>query len=450
MKKKLLLLLFLINATIQSQTFVKGTMSPEISDLEYVILYQLKGAKQLYVTNVDINNGEFKIDFPENSPKGMYRLVYDMNNGGFVDVLFTNESIELKFDPTFPSGTLQFLSSEENIVYANYKIQTDNLKQKLDSLQLACFRLKDDSTAFKFTSEYYKKTRQNYRETQTKFEENSKNMLVNNFIKASNKYYAPEVFSSPQLYLNSEKMHYFDTVDFENTVLQNSIFYTEKIVDYVFYLNQSDEVEVQNKLYINAINEVVDKIDENFALKSEILTTLMYNFSQLENSKLIDYIIENFYNKLPLEYQNLSDIEQIQNSVKFAIGKMAPDFSWEENGSEKSLYKIDNAATYIVVFWSTTCSHCLVEVPELYEFIKDNDKVHVIAVALENDELGFNHYSEKFEKWTNVLGLEKWQNSIARAYEISSTPSYFVLDSNKKIISKPYALEDVKEYIEKH
>lgn len=448
MIKKLLLLLFLVSTTIKSQTFVKGTMSPVIEGLEYVILYQLKGAKQLYVANVDINNGEFKVDFPENSPKGMYRLVYDMNNGGFVDVLYSNEPIELKFNPSFPSGTLQILTSEENKLYANYKLQTDNLKHKLDSLQLSYFRLTDD-VALKFTSEYYKKTRQNYIETQNKFSENSKNMSANNFIKASKKYYAPEVFSSPQLYLNSEKSHYFDAINFEDEVLQNSIFYTEKIVDYVFYLNQSDDVEVQNKLYINAINEVTEKIGDNLALKSEILTTLMYNFTQLENTLLIDYVIENLYNKLPLEYQNKNDVEQILDKVKLAVGRMAPDFFWEENGIKNSLYKSDKATTYMVIFWSTTCSHCLVEVPQLYEFIKDNSEVQVIAIALENDELGFNHYSEKFEKWTNVLGLKKWQNPIARSYDISSTPSYFILDANKKIISKPYALEDVKNYFKK-
>ena len=87
------------------------------------------------------------------------------------------------------------------------------------------------------------------------------------------------------------------------------------------------------------------------------------------------------------------------------------------------------------MFWSTTCSHCLNEVPQLYEFINENKKVHVIAIALENDEYGFNHHTEKFEKWTNVLGLGKWENKIAKEYKIVSTPSYFILDANKKIIS---------------
>ena len=107
MIKKLIFTLILISTTVQSQNFVKGTMSPVIEDLEWVILYQLKGAKQIYIANTAIENGKFQLNFLENSPKGMYRLMYDMNNGGFVDVLYNNENIELNFDPTFPSGTLK-------------------------------------------------------------------------------------------------------------------------------------------------------------------------------------------------------------------------------------------------------------------------------------------------------------------------------------------------------
>ncbi len=448
MLKKIVLILLFISAAAQSQTFVKGTMSPVISDLEYVILYQLKGAKQLYVANVDIDNGEFKIGFPENSPKGVYRLMYDMNNGGYVDFLYSKESVELKFNPNFPSGTTEFITSEENKLYENYKSKTDNLKQQLDSLQLVYFRLQDES-ALKLTSENYNKTLKNYKETQADFINKSKNKLAYNFIKASERYYAPEVFSSPQLYLNSEKLHYFDAVDFNDIVLQNSIFYTEKIVDYVFYLNRSDEIDVQNTLYINAVNEISEKIGDNTALKSEMLITLMYNFSQLENITLIDYIIENIYNKLSVENQNQTDIDQILESVKLAVGRPAPDFIWDEKGIQKSLYNENEATTYMLIFWSTTCSHCLNEVPQLYDLLKDDEDVKVIAIALENDELGFNHYSEKFEKWTNVLGLNKWENPIGNAYNITSTPSYFILDANKKIISKPYALSDVQNYFKK-
>jgi len=87
-------------------------------------------------------------------------------------------------------------------------------------------------------------------------------------------------------------------------------------------------------------------------------------------------------------------------------------------------------------------------VPELYEYTKGKSDIHVVNVALEKDTLGFDIYSQQFEKWTNVLGLGKWQNPIAKNYNIVSTPTYFILDTNKKIIAKPEFLKDVKAFFE--
>jgi len=107
---------------------------------------------------------------------------------------------------------------------------------------------------------------------------------------------------------------------------------------------------------------------------------------------------------------------------------------------------LNNAETYILVFWSTECSHCLNEIPQLYEYTKDKTNIHVIDIALENNAADFEKYIQKFEKWSNILGLGKWENNIARDYEIISTPTYFILDKNKNIIGKPEFIEDVKAF----
>jgi hypothetical protein len=73
------------------------------------------------------------------------------------------------------------------------------------------------------------------------------------------------------------------------------------------------------------------------------------------------------------------------------------------------------------------------------------ENVKVIAIALEDDKFGFDHHTQDLSNWINVLGLMKWKNQIARDYDIHSTPSYFVLDKDKKIIAKPEELEDVQE-----
>lgn len=447
MLKKLLVAVVLISFSIQSQTFVKGSMNPINKKLTWVAMYQLTGTKQVFIKNTTILNGKFYIELPQNTKRGMYRIKYQMDNSSFVDFIYNNESVELKFNPNNPFETLEFLTSEENKTYHKYVKESEFLTRELDSLQLTYFRLKDPNKRNN-TNNLYKISLNNFRNFQREFEKNTQGKLSNHFIKASNKYYAPNIIQTQQEYLNSEKLHFFDFINFSDTALINSAFISEKVINYVFYFNVSDDKEVQNKLYKNAVNKVLNEIGGNMQLKSELLITLLYTFSQVENATLIDYLFTNFYNKLPETYKNNTDVKNILAKVKLAVGKKAPDFTWVENGKNKKLYELNNADKYILVFWSTGCSHCLYEIPQFYEFTKDKSNVHVIAFAMENDNVDFKKYTAKYVKWTNILGLKKWGNTIAREYQIKSTPTYFILDKDKRIIAKPEHFEDLKAYFE--
>ena len=373
--------------------------------------------------------------------------MYSQEGNGFVDFIYNKENIELTFNPASPVESIKFLNSEENEKFHEYKNELAHRIPKLDSLQRVYFSLKEDLKKIEINKKY-KEAYNDFYEFQNKYENSTKGSLANHFIKSSKKYYAPNLIASPQEYLNSEKQHYFDFIDFDDKELRNSIFLTQKVVDYVFYLNGSDDIQVQNLLFKGAVNAVFSNINDD-GLRSEMVTILLHSFSQVENTVLIEYIIKNYFNTLPEAFKDYKLIDQIQERVKLAVGKTAPDFSWNYKGELKKLSEIDIAENYIVVFWSTTCSHCLKEVPQLYEYIKNNTNVYVIAIALESDDLGFNHHTSSFVNWTNVLGLNKWQNEIARDYEITSTPSYFVLDSNKKIIAKPEYFKDVKNIFDK-
>ena len=120
MLKKLLCALLLLSYTIHGQNYVQGTISTTNEIGSRIVLYQLKGVKQLYINNDTISNGAFKIAIPENATKGMYRLFYDMKNQGFVDFIYNKENVELQFDTSDSYGTLAFSNSEENIAYHKY------------------------------------------------------------------------------------------------------------------------------------------------------------------------------------------------------------------------------------------------------------------------------------------------------------------------------------------
>ena len=447
MLKNLLCALLFISAGVQSQNTITGTLSPKNNLVTRVVLYQLKGAKQVYVSNSKMDNDQFKMEIPQGASAGMYRLSFNPGVVGYIDFLFSQADVKLKFDPLNISSTLEFSNSEENKTYANYLNETAIVKQRLDSLQITFFGLKDKKQD-KITIDLFAETLNIYAKTQSEYEKRTEGKLANHFIKSARNYFAPTLFTSPQEYLNSVKQHYFDFINFEDNAMKNSNFFGEKAIEYVFYLNVSDDVQVQNALYKNAISEVMQKVGGNNEVKSEILTSLIYAFEQFENMPLIDFVLDNFYSKLPASFKDEAFVDEMQSKIKLAIGNKAPEITWEENGVQKKLSELTISENYILVFWSTTCSHCLQEIPKLYEFTNGNNKMHVIAVALEDNNKDYEQFTSKLTTWTNILGLKKWENEMAHEYKINSTPTYFILDQEKRIVAKPEHFDDVKAYFE--
>jgi len=446
MLKKVAFIVLLFSLSVNSQSYIKGSLN-STKKYSWIVLYQLKSTKQHYIADTSIVDGRFTIEFPKNASKGMYRLTYDLENNGYVDFIYNNEIITLEFDPENALNTLVFSTSEENKLYREYLGAINPIQNMLDSLQIGYFTIKDADQR-KSTNELYLNFTKNKRDIQDQFEKKSIGKLANHFIKSNNRYSAPNLVNTPQEYLNSEKKHFFDFLNFKDSVLMNATFLSEKVVNYVFHMNDSDDEAIQNMLYKKAVNEVMEIISDDF-VKSEILTSLLYAFAQIENNTLTHYLIDDFYNKLPPSYISSELIADIKSRIKLAVGNNAPEITWTENGTEKKLSEINNADNYVLVFWSTTCSHCLDEIPKFYDYINNKSEVHVIAIALEENRNGFDKYTSTYTKWTNILGLKKWENSIAKTYDINATPTYFILDKNKKIIAKPEYFEDVKGFLEK-
>jgi thiol-disulfide isomerase/thioredoxin len=444
MIKKIIFSIVFFSQLAIGQNFVKGTMNPASNSYNWVILYQLKGAKQVYIGNSTLNNGAFNIAIPATAEKGMYRLMYKMDQKSHIDFIYNSENVALIFNPKKPKTSVKYLISEENKLYNAYLIKSSALAQKLDSLQLTYFNLDTKKSKLNL-SKLYASTLKKYKDIQNKYLIESEGFIANHFIAASQIYFSDKLVNTPQEFLNSRKYHYFDFINFKDEVLKNSIFITEKVIDYVFYLSISEDISVQEKLYKQAINEVIAKVETDLQLKSDLLTAILYNFNQIENGSLMKFVL-NKYTKLPKNFQNEKVIKETKSKLKLALGNVAPDFSWEENGETKKLSDLNVADHYILVFWSTTCSHCLHEIPLLYTFSKTLKNVHVVGFTLENDDSGFKKYSKMYPEWTNILGLKRWQNKVARMYEIRATPTYFILDKDKKIVSKPNHFEDVKAF----
>jgi thiol-disulfide isomerase/thioredoxin len=115
-----------------------------------------------------------------------------------------------------------------------------------------------------------------------------------------------------------------------------------------------------------------------------------------------------------------------------------------------SLYDIKAKYT-VLVFWDPTCSHCKVEVPELYH-IYDSLKskgvsIEVYSVGIESDPELWKEFIRKNKlNWINVTDPAN-QTHFRDYYDIYSTPVIYLLDEQKRIIAKRLDPGKVRDFI---
>ncbi len=440
---------FLFGLSLTAQDTIKGQMKP-VKEYSWVILYQLKGVHQQYIANATVDNGKFELVIPKGKETGMYRILYDNKKNLFLDFIYNHENVDVVFHPDYPSVLAEYKKSDENKFYQKYLDVISEDFNALDSAQVAYFQVKNDDSDNELNAFYHKKLKQTIA-TQKDFENQAKEKLAYHFVKANNRYYARNLIKETNQYMDTLRMHYFDYIDFNDSVLERSSFFMDRIIDYITYLHTSNYAKKTNELQKKAIKDVLQKIDK-ITLKKDIIESFLFMYAQQENKEITDYIFKNYYNKLPLNLQDAEFKVMIKDFFKTTIGEKAPQIAWDVYGKKYDLYSLPENEYYVVLFWSSTCSHCLKEVPKFNTFLKEKKNITTVAVGLESDESKADWKELTFDLENikhHVLGLGKWQNKYSRDYGITGTPSYFILDKDKKIIAKPYDLKALEEFFEK-
>ena len=452
--KKIALLIFLISSFANAQYAINGTLTHGL-ETDWVVLYRIEGSKQKFIQDTTLKKdtlfiegkkqiiGTFKFELPATAKASSYRVRYRTSSTSFVDFIFNKEDVRFTFHPDYPKQTLLFSESKENKTYKNYLKDIFEQQQELDSLQVATLRnpTLDLKKSYKIALLKVDSVQQAYLES-------TQQMYIAPFIKASFRVNPPEIKTNVKAYMSAIIAAFFDSIDFSNDTLVNSSFLVDSITDYVFYLNYSEDEKTQQVLYKRAVATVFTKIKESL-FKKNIIEFLIGKFEEEENLEMIDFLFENYYDVLPKSLQNASFKSEKLTLLATAVGRIAPDFTWKADGTDFQLSTLKEAKNYLLVFWSTDCSHCLKEIPEVHAFLQDKKELKVIAFAMERNDVGWKNLKSTLSNWHHVLGLNKWENKTARAYRINATPSYFVLDADKKIISKPARLKDLEAFISK-
>jgi len=425
-----------------AQHSIKGTFSPA-EDYPFAVLYKVTPTSTQYVANTQIDEkGNFQFDLDSTVTQGMYRLVYALPQEEFnFDIIYSaKEDVLLTFNA---ETGIEYKSSIENTLVNSYTKSMSVISQSIGGFYNS---QSQDSSALVSIFNIQK-------ETQLEYEKAAEGTIAGNFIVA-NRPYIPESYEDISTYIDNIKKQFFNDVNFNNEILQSSNFLIERVLNYVFGMSTNEEDEITD--YIRNIDEVYIALKgANPEINSKLLEVVWQQMVDTNFDEVANYISDTYLIELAKSLNDDELVNGLQLFKNVSIGSKAPEFdvTIDENGIRIpiSLYDIDLAKTYILVFWSSGCSHCLMEIPQLQSHLQtlSNPNYKVIAIGLEDDAYKWEAEIKKYPEFMHVLGLGKWEDEIGRSYNVNATPSYFILNSEKKITAKPYDIEALKKLINK-
>ncbi len=411
----------------------------------WTVLYQLKDVKQSYIDNKQQNKDSVFVYDMSRLDRGMYLLMYDMDQRNFVYFIYNGEPVALEVYPKQHNKIL-IKKSKENKIFLPYAGQHNLLVSKLNAIEkkLASASLTGkDITAFKAL-------KKSLNTLQKKFLNKSKQqLLAHKYIKNMAEYYS-DIQMPAQAYFKDKMKNYLAHVDFNDPDLKRSNILIDKINTYVFTINPPKNPKTKHLEYLKRIEQILPKIKDS-VYKDNVIFSLTTSFVNVDG-RVSKHLIDKYIKKMPEAEQKKINLKSILDQIGLTIGETAPDFTFKDLKDHKySLYQITPKKPYtLLIFWSATCPHCLHAMPKIQKMMKDRKDFNIVAIGLESEKYPWSSEHQYYPEFYHGLKLQKWQNPIVETYGIHATPTFFILNDKNEIIAEPYEVKDIKVWLDRH
>ena len=411
-------------------------------------LFSLSGEKSLFVDSISAgNNNTYQFNLNNNHP-GFYRLVF--NNKKWIDFVYDNEDVTIETDLENILDRTSIIQSDGNKIYYDFINLNKDYKIKTELLQLIIARYPDNDEYLQITKEKLLNVQEDYLYFINAASQVNPNSFIARYVRSAQ---LPvfDLGTASDQQLTYFKSHALDKVNFSDDALIYSDAFTNKAIEYLsYYRNPQLPMSLLEKEFEYAIDSILHKAKINEIVYKHIVEYLLDGFKQYGFDNVINYIVENYVIKddICLDEKLETTLERrINQSKYFKIGKPVPDITLNDiSGLKIELNSIKSEKT-LIIFYASWCPHCKKLLPEIYQLYKNQEikNVEVLAVSidtLKTDWLNFINNNKL--NWLNVSDLKGWQGRPVLDYFIYATPTMFLIDNQKTIISKPTTIDELK------
>ena len=409
------------------------------------------GVGSFPIAAVPIQEEKFSLTAPGDIEPGVYRFQYSQTANDYVDIILDGKEKEISFsiDLMTEKKTPVFIQSKENQLWYSHQNQSQLQLQKIELLnQFAAMYPGTKDKIISQASKALAKEKENYTTQKSIFLKNNPTTWAALMVQNKSHY-----FTNPKddwRIQNYEKhQHFWDNVNTTNPQLINTPLYTELILEYLkYYLNpemQFSEEEMNQGLK-KCVNTIMQNFSGNEKTQKFALQYLQLGFKEIGNEEVLQYLDQNFQ-ELVAQCQDDSEKsafdKRMEGYAAMKEGMLAPNISFESaNYKVKSLYDIE-ATQILVVYWASWCPHCMEEIPKVNIWAKEHPETKVVAISLDDDKTAYEQAIQKLPNMVHHTDLKKWNGKAVKDYYVYGTPTFILLDSEKKIIRKTASLDSL-------
>lgn len=393
-------------------------------------------------------SGHISFSVPASTIPGLYRISAGKDN--YFNLILNHENVDFVTDEGSLSDSVRFLSSRENQPYYSVMKMDRKNQAKLELLVpiLDYYPEKDDFYA-KVVSEF-----EGIQLTQRKYIDSIATLAPDLFavriFRLQQTPFIPAAMGK-EMRMNWMKTHFLDPVNFNDTLLLHSDAWVNKAVSYLsLYSNNRLPQKQLETEFIKAVTVMLSAASMNADVYKFLLDYFVGGFDKYHFDAVITYIADNFQDPFACEDQarKTSLQKKLENFKKISIGKVAPDIEVPDMKGKPVRLSSINTDYVLLIFWSSECGHCVEMMPKV-KTIYDKQKpkrLEILAVSLDTSYTSWSRFikTEKLN-WINACELKGFNSKSTDEYNIYATPTMFLLDKEKKILSKPISYRELEQ-----
>jgi thiol-disulfide isomerase/thioredoxin len=364
----------------------------------------------------------------------------------------------------------KIIGSKDNDIFSSYSKSMNQLGAQRNQLEQAYNSAATTSDSLKYL-EALKKMDTSFKQERQKIITTAPNSMMRFFLDVLQRPELPAIpiingiadSTYPFYYV---KNHYWDNVVFNDNRLLRTPFFEAKLDEYFKnYVSREPDSIIEEVQYMLTVAKT----------GKEIYPFLLFKFTNkyispefMGQDKVFLHLFQNFFSKgdtILLNNDSKKAItERAYSIMANLIGNPAPPLNL--NTMDNKLFSLYNSpATYtFIAFWDPTCGHCKEEMPRVDSFYTKNWKqlgVQVIGVNTNVKELAsWKQFitEEHFDAgWMHVYQTEAAFNAevnagkattIRQLYDVFKTPTFYLLDKDKKIIAKNLTVDQFHDFLQ--